>query len=71
MADRAPFDANDPKADINRRIELLILTSEHAGNIAAMLGVPGAVTPLLPGVDSAVPERNALTAMRETLKKFR
>ncbi|NMM76294.1 histidine kinase [Acidovorax sp. SRB_14] len=71
MADRAPFDANDSTADINRRIELLILTSEHAGNIAAMFGVPGTVTPLLPGVDSALPERNALTAMRETLKKFR
>ncbi len=36
-----------------------------------MFGVPGTVTPLLPGVDSALPERNALTAMRETLRKFR
>lgn len=67
MADRAPLDVADPRADINRRIELLILTSEQAHNIAAMFGVPGAVVPLLPGVDSTLPQRNALTALRDAL----
>lgn len=67
MADRAPLNPNDGKADVNRRIELLILTSEQARNIAAMFGVPGAVLPLLPGVDSTVPERSALSTLRDAL----
>ncbi|MBB6562541.1 chemotaxis protein MotB [Acidovorax soli] len=67
MADRAPFDTKDPKADTNRRIELLVLTTEHARHMAAMFGAPETVTPLLPGVDSTVPNRESLTALRETL----
>jgi chemotaxis protein MotB len=42
MADRAPLDAANPKADANRRIELLILTRAQAANVAAMFGPPGA-----------------------------
>lgn len=71
MADRAPLNVNDPKADTNRRIELLILTEHQSRNIAAMFGAPGSATPLLPGVDATLPERNALTALRETLKNTR
>lgn len=67
MADRAPLNVANPKADINRRIELLILTSEQARNVAAMFGVPSAVVPLLPGVDSTLPQRNALTSLRDAL----
>lgn len=71
MADRAPLNPGDPKADMNRRIELLILTSEQAKSIAAMFGVPGAVIPLLPGVDSTLPDRNALAALRAALTSTR
>lgn len=67
MADRAPFDVSNPKADVNRRIELLILTTEQASSIAAMFGVPGSVTPLLPGVDSNLPDRTGLSALQKTL----
>jgi chemotaxis protein MotB len=67
MADRAPLNLADPRADMNRRIELLVLTAEQARSISAMFGVPGAVTPLLPGVDTALPERTALTHLRSAL----
>jgi chemotaxis protein MotB len=45
MADRAPLDAANPKADANRRIELLILTRAHAASVAAMFGSPDAKAP--------------------------
>lgn len=67
MADRAPLDPKDTKADINRRIELLILTNEQAHNVAAMFGVPTSVVPLLPGVDTVLPERNAFQVLRDAL----
>jgi chemotaxis protein MotB len=67
MADRAPLDAEHPQADVNRRIELLILTIDQARNIAAMFGVPGQTVPLLPGVETTLPERRALTALRDNL----
>ena len=71
MADRAPLDAEHPEADLNRRIELLVLTSDQAKNISAMFGVPGTVVPLLPGVDSTLADRNTLTALRDSLAKQR
>lgn len=46
MADRAPLDAANPKADANRRIELLILTRAQAASVAAMFGTPDAKAPL-------------------------
>lgn len=68
MADRAPLTPQDPRANVNRRIELLILTSEHARSIAAMFGAPPeGATPLLPGADAALPSRDALSALRDTL----
>jgi chemotaxis protein MotB len=42
MADRAPLVAANPKADANRRIELLILTRAQAASVAAMFGSPDA-----------------------------
>ena len=53
MADRAPLDPNNRTADVNRRIELLILTSAQAQTIAAMFGTPKQVEPLLDGVDAS------------------
>jgi chemotaxis protein MotB len=67
MADRAPIDAKDPTAGINRRIEMLILTSDQARVVSAMYGAPGEVQPLGAGADSAFPDRDALKSLRAQL----
>jgi len=64
MADRAPLDSRDPEAAVNRRIELLILTNGQARSVASMFGLPGHADPLVDGVDSALPDRAALEALR-------
>ena len=40
MAERAPFDSARPDAAVNRRIELLILTSAQAASMKSMFGSP-------------------------------
>lgn len=40
MADRAPLDNDNTRADVNRRIELLILTRAQAASVIAMFGEP-------------------------------
>jgi chemotaxis protein MotB len=42
MADRAPLDAGNTRADVNRRIELLIMTRGQSATVAAMFGPPDA-----------------------------
>ena len=64
MADRAPLDVGNPRAGVNRRIELLILTSAHASELAATFGVPGEVSSLMDGVDSSVPRADAQEMLR-------
>lgn len=64
MADRAPLDANDDRAAVNRRIELLILTRQQARGITAMFGLPGELQPLMDGADSVLPDAEALRALR-------
>jgi chemotaxis protein MotB len=71
MADRAPIDTRNVRAGVNRRIELLILTAGQADSIAAMFGTPAQVTPLIENVDSALPDRDALQALRDHLLKAR
>lgn len=67
MADRAPFDAANPAAAVNRRIELLILTRGQANNIAAMFGVPHNREALTDEIDTAMPDVHALKQLREKL----
>lgn len=67
MADRAPLDPNDTAADLNRRIELLILTSEQARSIAAMFGTPRVVQPLIEGADAVLSDSQAGTALHAQL----
>ncbi|RJF96698.1 histidine kinase [Noviherbaspirillum cavernae] len=67
MADRAPLDDKQPAAAVNRRIELLILTSGQAQAITSMFGMPGEVQPLTKDVDSALPDIDALKALRARL----
>lgn len=67
MADRAPLEANDPTASVNRRIELLILTSGQAASIAAMFGMPGDSVRLVEDVHLAFPDRDALKKLRDLI----
>ena len=67
MADRAPLDTRDAAAGINRRIELLILTSQQSQIVAAMFGMPAEVVPLAEGVDVTAPDSDALRALRSQL----
>lgn len=64
MADRAPLDAGQPRAPVNRRIELMILSTQQARNLAAMFGMPGEVSPLIDGVNAAAPPGDALGVLR-------
>lgn len=57
LADSAPFNAEDPTAHENRRIELLILTRSQARTISAMFGAPVRTVPLIDGVEVSVPEQ--------------
>ncbi len=67
MADRAPFDAANTAAAVNRRIELLILTRGQANNVAAMFGVPHNREALTDEIDTAMPDVHALKQLREKL----
>lgn len=52
MADRAPREPSDARSPVNRRIELMILSTRQARNLAAMFGMPGEVIPLMDGVNT-------------------
>lgn len=52
MAERAPLDAGHPLAALNRRIELLILTSKQARAVVAMYGAGGEQGGPMPGVSA-------------------
>jgi chemotaxis protein MotB len=67
QADRAPINPEDTTAAENRRIELLILTSDQARNIAEMFGAPTETLPLLDGVSVSVPDSEELEALRDQL----
>lgn len=68
MADRAPLDTDNPEAGVNRRIEMLILTTSQAQAVAAMFGMPGETLPLMDGVDAAGPSRAVMSDMRARLR---
>ena len=67
MADRAPLEVRDTTASVNRRIELLILTSAQAASIAAMFGMAGESRQLTPDIDVVFPDRDALRKLRDQL----
>jgi chemotaxis protein MotB len=50
MADRAPLDEKRTDADVNRRIELMILTRAQSRSVAGMFGAPGKTELLTDGV---------------------
>lgn len=61
MADRAPIDAAQTAAAVNRRIELMILTRAQSRTVAGMFGAPGATQHLADGVSvsAAAHRKNA------------
>jgi chemotaxis protein MotB len=67
LADGSPLNADDPGAAANRRIEFLILTRAQARNISAMFGAPDQAVPLIDGVETSMPDREALDALRGQL----
>ncbi|MYM22453.1 OmpA family protein [Duganella sp. FT135W] len=67
MADRAPLDTKRVDAGVNRRIELLILTTAQAKTISTMFGVPDASDPLTHDVDTALPDATLLQQLRSKL----
>jgi chemotaxis protein MotB len=69
MADRAPVDADEPDAAVNRRIELLILTARQAAAIKAMFGTPAQTEELRKDVSISKPGEDALKELRSQLPK--
>jgi chemotaxis protein MotB len=67
MADRAPLDTKRVDAGVNRRIELLILTTAQAKTIAAMFGMPENSSALIHDVDTALPDATVLQKLRNQL----
>lgn len=69
MADRALLDAMHPEAAINRRIELLVLTSAQARAIADMFGTPRRSENILPGVKIDLPDSHAMATLNRPPSK--
>jgi len=67
MADRAPLDTGNAAAGVNRRIEILILTSGQAQNIATMFGMPDGAQAINKDIDTVIPDRDLLKQLRDKL----
>jgi chemotaxis protein MotB len=67
MADRAPLDAKNAAAGVNRRIELLILTSAQGKSIGAMFGMPAHKEARTADIDTVLPDLNELKQLRDEL----
>jgi chemotaxis protein MotB len=69
MSDRAPLEIKQPLAGVNRRIELLILTTAQSRMVSNMFGKPGAATPLGKDASIGMPDAAALETLRGQLPK--
>jgi chemotaxis protein MotB len=69
MADQAPIDPDHTNAAVNRRIELMILTSAQAASIKSMFGPPAATDSLTKDVAITKPGEQALQDLRGQLAK--
>ncbi|MGL6071358.1 flagellar motor protein MotB [Craterilacuibacter sp.] len=67
MADRAPLDRAHPEAASNRRIEMLVLTTEQAHQVSSMFGIPGRTEVLMPGVKAEQPTASPLQVLKSNL----
>ncbi len=71
MADRAPVDAKNASAGVNRRIELLVLTRGQASSVAAMFGVPKSAQMLSDDVATDATDAPELKQLRQKLAPVR
>ncbi|AOZ49533.1 flagellar motor protein MotB [Chromobacterium vaccinii] len=71
MAERAPLDKQHPLAALNRRIELLVLTSGQAQAVVSMFGAAATEAVNAPGVALALPNAEDLKTMRENTINIR
>ena len=69
MADRAPLEADKPDAPVNRRIELLILTSSQAAAMTSMFGTPTSTEDLTKDVSTSRVTDAAIQDLRSQLAK--
>lgn len=69
MADRAPIDAAHPDASVNRRIELLILTSRQAAAVRTMFGTPAATDSLTQDASTSKTDDAELEDLRSQMVK--
>jgi len=69
MADQAPLDTAHPDAPVNRRIELLILTSAQAASVKGMFGTPASSEALTSDVSTTRPDEAAIQQLRSQLAK--
>lgn len=70
MADRGPLQPDDPLGGMNRRIELLILTSAQSRAVSSMFGAPaGSGSQLGAGASVTLPDTADLEALRGQLPK--
>ncbi|WP_373888975.1 flagellar motor protein MotB [Massilia sp. ST3] len=69
MADRGPLDAKEPLAGVNRRIELLILTSAQSRTVSSMFGTPGKPEALGKEASIGKTDEAALEELRKQLPK--
>ena len=63
------FDAAHPDASVNRRIELLILTSRQSAGLKAMFGTPAGTDPLTQDASTSRTDDPALKALRSQMVK--
>jgi chemotaxis protein MotB len=69
MADQAPIDTARPDAPVNRRIELLILTSAQAASVKGMFGTPASPEALSKDVSTSKPDEAAIEQLRSQMAK--
>jgi chemotaxis protein MotB len=68
MADRAPLDTKNARAAVNRRIELLILTSGQASAVSSMFGMPDRSKAMADGVETQLPDTEELKELRDKMQ---
>lgn len=69
MAEAAPVDVEHPLAAVNRRVELLVTTKAHAGNVLQTFGPLTEREMLTPDLESSTTVTPLLEMLRKTLLK--
>lgn len=67
MAEMAPLDSSNPQAALNRRVELLVTTRDHASQVRSTFGELPERQNLTPELESSVVDTPLLEQLREKL----